>query len=91
MKPSIGRIVHYVNGARHYAAMITEVRAGTWGSTAVDLVFFPPLHDGVFDDPIVRRSCVPFDERGMHDTWHWPKREEHFEPHDPPTTNTVRP
>lgn len=64
MKPSIGRIVHFVfNG--HNAAIITAVNPdGT-----VDLHVF-----GAFDQPLFWR--VTEDPSGqVHGTWHWPERE----------------
>lgn len=37
MKPSIGRIVHFVQNQVHYAAIITKV----WSDTTVNLHVFP--------------------------------------------------
>lgn len=65
-KPSIGRIVHYVNFAnQHLAAIVTKVT-----DDAVHLVVFNPATaytDYQFD--------IVFSELPTPDTWHWPERE----------------
>ena len=82
MKPSIGRIVHYVRGSvpdvpdagmiapsDHSAAIITQV----WSETCVNLVVFPkgsPLdssHAGV-------KTSVVFSNEGTPYSWHWPEQ-----------------
>lgn len=62
-KPSIGRIVHYVNhDGRHLAAIVTKVNDST-------------IHIGVFDDSYVVVKYVDYDESAGSNTWHWPERE----------------
>ena len=72
MKPSIGRIVHYVTRGTadgvypsiHRAAIVTDVHAG-----AVTLTVFHPT----FTRP---EMDVPHDETGTTGhSWHWPERE----------------
>ncbi len=66
-KPTVGRVVHYVEeGGAHRAAIVTE----TYGeSRAVGLYVFAP---SVF----FAQSSVPEDQSGEHPgTWHWPERE----------------
>lgn len=79
MKPTVGRIVHYVAfgtlggeyaAGAHRAAMITAVEEEGAGATigSVSLCVFNPtgLHF---------RDMVPFDTNGAPGTWHWPERE----------------
>lgn len=74
MKPSVGRIVHYVsygtpNGeykSECRAAVITEVQGPI---TAVGLCVLNPT--GVFFNPTVLQS-----EEKAPGSWHWPEREE---------------
>lgn len=62
-KPSIGRIVHYVNhSGQHLAAIVTKVNDST-------------VHLGVFDDAYVVIKYVDYDESTGINTWHWPERE----------------
>lgn len=66
--PSIGRVVHFVNGDKHVPAMITDpsfvAEEGQPGNTA--LVVFPPM-----ESPF---STIAFhDEFGAPATWHWPE------------------
>lgn len=76
MKPSIGRIVHYVPSefnedllppGVHCAATVRSVEAAATGS--VNLQVLHPL-TGVFDI-----FAVLPDESGGKGTWHWPERE----------------
>jgi hypothetical protein len=72
MKPSIGRIVHYVDpDGEHFAAIIT----GVWTDHCVNLVVFE-LCDGC---PSAVRTSVMFDGGAaapfVARTWHWPERE----------------
>ena len=82
MKPSVGRIVHYVPPGGHgdecMAAVVTFV--GHEGNPALT-VFWPPL---VSQQPTDSLASVPQDEAdvdGMRinhlcGTWHWPERVE---------------
>jgi len=71
MKPSVGRIVHYVsygtpNGeykAECRAAIITQV----FSDTVVSLCVLNP--SGLFFN-----TSIPFDEKAKGGTWHWPER-----------------
>lgn len=73
MKPSIGRIVHYVTAAgKHIPAIIVAV----WSETCVNLRIF---HDGsnsadqtAFNEWETSRSL---DETNQPYTWHWRERE----------------
>lgn len=75
MKPSIGRIVHYVvnvGNARPVAAIITAV----WNDTCVNLRLF---QDGSNTDPQTFSEWVTsrsFDESETpaQGTWHWPPK-----------------
>ncbi len=76
MKPSIGRIVHFVDSGYHYAAIITRV----YSETIVDVTVFVPPHSpqtGVEAvRPVVQIAGVFFSASGETGTWHWPEREE---------------
>ena len=67
--PSVGRVVHFVNGDQHCAAIITDpsfvVAEGPPGNTA--LVVFPPMEQAF-------RTIAFYDESGAPATWHWPER-----------------
>jgi hypothetical protein len=68
MKPSIGRIVHHVNGqGAHEAAIISRV----FSDTCVN------LHVMQDDDtePFRRITSVLQDEIVRPNSWHWPERE----------------
>ena len=83
MKPSIGRIVHFVQkkppvfgeGLVHLPAIVTAV----WGDTCVNLKVFT---DGSNSDaeetlPVKWQTSVCLDESSEPQprTWHWPERE----------------
>jgi hypothetical protein len=82
MKPTIGRIVHYVQNKPagygdalvHLPAIITAV----WGDTCVNLQVFT---DGTNSDdqnmaPVKWITSVSLDESASQPrTWHWPERE----------------
>jgi hypothetical protein len=68
--PSTGRIVHFVYGDQHYAAIITAPAARQIGPDGTiegqGLVVFPP-GDEAFTTVAVN------DESGAPGTWHWPE------------------
>lgn len=68
MKPSVGRIVHYVANGRNYAAIISTVHA----DTCVNLVVFE-YYSNV---PSIVITSVFYDESCSKNTWHWPSRVE---------------
>lgn len=66
--PSVGRIVHYIYGSRHFAAIITndkfdEYEPGKWNQM---LTVFPPG-----DPPFTAVSAL--DEGFSGGSWHWPE------------------
>lgn len=75
-KPSIGRIVHYVQYADgdHHAALITAV---TTTENMVSLTVFPDSTGDLRERvPLFHISYVPLDSTGrLARTWHWPERE----------------
>lgn len=77
MKPSIGRIVHFVAemdapASAHYAAVVTHV----WSETCVNLFVFPKGSSNDGADSGVKTSVTFNDpEAGKPYTWHWPERE----------------
>jgi hypothetical protein len=63
-QPTIGRIVHYVNGSAHRPAIVVdEPLAAT------------PVLLAVFDEPAVWYVHAALDETGEYPdgTWHWPE------------------
>jgi hypothetical protein len=66
MTPSVGRIVHFVDGITHYAALVVAV----WSDTCVNLVIFAGNGDQMF------RSSITRDDTASSETWHWPERVE---------------
>ncbi len=82
MKPTIGRIVHYVQkkragygeGVVHLPAIVTAV----WGETCVNLQVFT---DGTNSDdqhtsPVKWITSATLDQSATEDrSWHWPERE----------------
>lgn len=70
--PSVGRVVHFVNGTQHIPAIITQVNyavdlpeAGTgWFGQA--LTVFPPM-----EAPFT--TVAAYDPDGASATWHWPE------------------
>lgn len=71
MKPSIGRIVHFVIGDNHVAAIITAV----WSDTCVNLRLF---QDGSNTDNGKNwgewATSRSLDESAHDGTWHWPEK-----------------
>jgi hypothetical protein len=77
MKPTIGRIVHFVNpfgiGSEIFPAIITHV----WSETCVNLhVFYDGPNGDVPEDASPFVSSVLFDQHGVPSqrTWHWPPK-----------------
>lgn len=72
MKPSIGRIVHYVSygtpGGEYTSECRAAVVAGVVDEGMVDLVVFNPT--GLFFN-----RCTQ-DDNNRGGTWHWPERVE---------------
>lgn len=85
-KPSIGRIVHYVDGSgKHVPAIVIDVDS----EGSVSLVVFHPTakETTLAPDPCGTRRPVgstlfiyseflKHDEEKAPKTWHWPEREE---------------
>lgn len=85
MKPSIGRIVHFVDiDNEHQAAIVTAVRAysleelhekvdpeATKGETVIDVQVFGTKHAArpFFDDVTEDQGA------SVLESWHWPERE----------------
>jgi hypothetical protein len=80
-KPSIGRIVHFVQNRVHYAAIILKV----WSDTCVNLQVFPNGSDEIVPgatDKDSRAYSVTYKAispalRRASDyewTWHWPEQ-----------------
>jgi hypothetical protein len=78
MKPTVGRIVHFVQGELHLPAIIVRV----WSDTCVNLQVFT---DGSNSDQVRNTSEAPnlkwvtsvtLDETATQQrSWHWPERE----------------
>ena len=68
MVPSIGRIVHYVEGGVHFAAMVIKV----WTDTCVNLAVFPNGCDPLSTGYECVRS-VNFSADAAEGTCHWPE------------------
>jgi hypothetical protein len=66
--PSVGRIVHFVYGDQHYAAIITAVATVQEGEIVGEtwLIVFPPNQA-----PFTTRAQQ--DQFGNPSTWHWPE------------------
>jgi len=78
MKPTVGRIVHYVlregrNTGEHRPAIIVRV----WTDTTVQLqVFTDKTNDDMTDGVIWQTSVMLDDSSEKIGTWHWPERED---------------
>lgn len=69
MKPSIGRIVHYVHNTVHFAAIVTRV----WTDTCVNLQVFNNGDSNGYEEVFIKTSVV-IDPKGEADySWHWPE------------------
>jgi len=66
MKPTIGRIVHYIVGGQHLAAIIVHV----WSDICVNLISFD------LNGRILPRASVLHSEYNGENTWHWSERTE---------------
>lgn len=70
-QPSIGRVVHYMYGDEHCAAMITHpaplLPDGDPLTGGQSLVVFPPNLESF-------TTIATHDEGGAPATWHWPER-----------------
>lgn len=67
MKPSVGRIVHYVNTqGEHCAAIVTRV----FSDTCVNLTVFGS------DNMTYGFTSILFNEGATAGSWHWPERVE---------------
>jgi hypothetical protein len=75
--PSVGRVVHFVHGDAHYAALITaqSSRADHWPEgpdgpmqrvVGQTLVVFPPMEPAF-------TTVASYDPDGAPATWHWLK------------------
>lgn len=68
--PSIGRVVHFVDGALHCAAIITDpaplLPDGDPLAGGQSLVVFPPNVESF-------TNIALFDTGGAPGTWHWPE------------------
>jgi hypothetical protein len=68
--PSVGRVVHFVYGDQHCAAIITAAHSREIGPDGVTegqtLTVFPPM-----DQPFT--TVAVHDEAGAPATWHWPE------------------
>jgi hypothetical protein len=66
-KPSVGRIVHFVYGGNHFAAIITHV----WSDNNVNLFAFD---NGLNQLALSVVTSVTLDELKGDYTWHWPEK-----------------
>lgn len=74
-QPSVGRVVHYVYGDQHYAAIITDPDFTIYNRPADDpwqgpvqaLTVFVPM------EPLPMVTVAHNDESGAPGTWHWPE------------------
>lgn len=68
--PSIGRVVHFVNGEQHCAAIITDptpvLPEGDPLSGGQSLVVFPPNYESFTTIALFDPACASA-------TWHWPE------------------
>lgn len=82
MKPSVGRIVHFVaqgGSVEHYAAIVTRV----WGDTCVNLrVFYPDQREIPHHGELESSVLADFGDDPQSRTWHWPEKVD--APVDPP-------
>lgn len=74
MRPSIGRIVHYVDNGKHCPAIIIDLNL----NDTVDLVIFKDPNRWPKEGQTSWHAyAVRFDDINKYSgTWHWPEREE---------------
>jgi hypothetical protein len=87
MKPSIGRIVHFVHGGVHYAAIVVKV----WSDVCVNLYVLPNGSERLASDRLsqthgaddvalvftsVMRADLNGEGQAPEHSWHWPERDE---------------
>jgi len=74
MKPSIGRIVHFVTlDGTHRPAIVVKAGDINVDRQMVDLIVFL---DPTIDNTIPFQRGVPCGDSKDRRTWHWPEREE---------------
>jgi hypothetical protein len=67
VRPTVGRIVHYVSmDGHHYAAIVVEV-----GASSINLTVFSDTPGQVLG---IRTTTQDEDDKKA-GTWHWPERE----------------
>lgn len=77
MKPSVGRVVHYVSRGSADGVFPSKCRAAdiTEVNDEGDVGLFVKNPDGLFLHPIAHESGpVPYDEDKAGGSWHWPER-----------------
>lgn len=84
MKPTVGRVVHYVSygtpGGEYTsqcrAAIVTEVESmpPSLGGERVGLAVLNPT--GIFLHSIAAGGCKQSEDHHAGGTWHWPEREQ---------------
>ncbi len=76
MKPSIGRIVHFVYNKEHLAAIVTAI----WSDTCINLhVFcggsrFSTVNIGDHSDSVRVTSANYDEDTTVERSWHWPEK-----------------
>jgi hypothetical protein len=74
MKPSIGRIVHYMYQEDCRAAIVTQVKDAT---DSIELYVFPSAEGGPAGNMLSEYDPTgAIDTDGKDGTWHWPERED---------------
>lgn len=63
-QPSIGRVVHFVNGTQHVPAIITQPDFNDQGECALTVF---PVNESLFT------IVAAFDSDAASATWHWPE------------------
>lgn len=76
MKPTVGRIVHFVNKFGSKRNAIAAMIVCVWSDTCVNLRLFYDDTNDVPEGTSEWETSVSFDERETPDprTWHWPPR-----------------
>lgn len=68
MKPSIGRIVHFVENGIHFAAIVTKI----WSDTCINLYVFDDGSGNLSSN--TKTSVVYYEDASQDYTWHWPEK-----------------